>query len=176
MPEPPTTRMGREANQAVLEAMNGQINHEFSSAYTYLSMSAYCESLTLPGFARWLRVQSQEEIEHAMKFYDFINDRGGRVQLRTIEQPPVEFASLLDVFKQAYQNEQQVTGQIHDLYALALKENDYPSQEFLHWFIDEQVEEEKLTADAVAILTMAGNHPGAVLMLDREFGARDGDN
>jgi ferritin len=153
--------------------MNQQINHELSSAYTYLSMSAYCEALTLPGFARWLRVQSQEEIEHAMKFYDFINDRGGRVMLQTIEQPPVEFASLLDVFQKAYENEQQVTGQIHDLYALALRENDYPSQEFLHWFIDEQVEEEKLTSDAVAMLAAAGDHAGAILMLDREFGARD---
>lgn len=166
-------RTGHQINEVILAAMNEQINHEFSSAYAYLSMSAYCESLTLPGFARWLRVQSQEEIEHAMKFYDFINDRGGRVVLRTIEQPPAEFDSLLDVFQAAYQNEQQVTGQIHDLYALALRENDYPSQEFLHWFIDEQVEEEKLTSDAVAMITMAGDHPGVILMLDREFGARD---
>ncbi len=92
-----SSRSEGQANQTVLEAMNEQINHELSSAYTYLSMSAYCESMTLPGFAHWLKVQWQEEIEHAMKFYDFINDRGGRVVLRTIEQPPTEFDSLVDI-------------------------------------------------------------------------------
>ena len=176
MPNQPAARPGRQPNNAVLQAMNEQINHELFSAYVYLSMSAYCESLTLPGFARWLRVQSREEIEHAMKFYDFINDRGGRVMLSTVEQPPVDFTSPLDVFQRAYQNEQLVTGQIHDLYRLALKENDYASHEFLHWFIDEQVEEEKLTSDAVTTIEMAGDDRAAILMLDREFGGRADDD
>ncbi len=164
---------GQSPNQPTLDAMNEQINNEFASAYAYLSMSAYCESLTLPGFARWLFVQSQEEVEHAMKFYNFILDRGGNVVLRTIEQPPNTFDSPLDVFQKALENEQQVTAQIHALYDMALKQGDYPSQEFLHWFINEQVEEEKITSDAVARLTLAGDHPEALLMLDNEFGSRE---
>jgi ferritin len=152
--------------------MNEQINHELSSAYTYLAMSAHCEALTLPGFARWLRIQAQEEVEHAMRFYTYILDRGGRVMLQTIEQPPADFASTLDVFQKAHENEQRVTGQIHALYALALRENDFAGQEFLHWFIHEQVEEEKITSDAVARLALAGEHPEAILLLDREFGER----
>ena len=161
--------------QTIQDAMNEQIKHEFDSAYLYLSMSAYCESNTLPGFARWLTVQAREEIEHAMKFYTFIHDRNGRVQLKALDQPPVDFPSTLSVFEQAAAHERKVTGLIHRLYALALDEQDYASQAFLQWFISEQVEEEKITAQVVETLKMAGDSRHALLMLDRELGAREGE-
>src|SRR5919202_1081446 len=98
------------------DAMNEQIKNEFYSAYQYLSMAAYCESINLPGFAHWMRAQSREETEHAMKFYDFILDRGGRVVLQAIEGPVVEFGSSLEVFEQALEHERKVTGMINDIY------------------------------------------------------------
>src|SRR5919205_2557772 len=116
---------------AVEEAMNKQIGNELFSAYQYLSMSAYCEAENLPGFAQWMRTQSREETEHAMKFYDYILERNGRVVLRGIDGPVVEFGSPLEVFEQALEHEQKVTAMIDDLYALAVKENDYASQAFL---------------------------------------------
>ncbi len=154
------------------EAMNEQIKNEFASAYLYLAMSAYCESLSLPGMARWLRIQAEEEIEHGMKFYHFIIDRGGRVVLKAIEQPPADFASPLDVFEHAYQHERQVSEMINDLYRLALEECDYSSQAFLHWFLEEQVEEEKITSQAADMLRLAGDRGEALLLVDRELGSR----
>jgi ferritin len=155
------------------DALNDQVNAELHSAYTYLSMVAYFEAENWPGFAHWMRVQSREEIEHAIKIFDFINDRGGRVTLQAIDKPPVRFRSPLDAFQKAYQQEQKVTGLIHKLYELAVKENDYPTQVMLHWFIDEQVEEEKITGEVVAKLEMVSEHKPALLMLDRELGARE---
>ena len=108
-------------SKAMQEAINEQIKHEFYSSYLYLAMSAYFETINLPGFAHWMLAQSAEEREHAMKFYDYLNDRGGVVELRAIEQPPGEFQSPLDVFQQALDHERKVTGLIHKLYAQAIQ-------------------------------------------------------
>ena len=156
----------------VQDAMNEQIKNELYSAHQYLSMSAYCESATLPGFAHWLRTQAQEEWEHAMKFYDFIQDRKGRVLLQAIDQPVIEFGSPLEVFERALEQEQKVTAEINDLYGLALSENDYASQAFLQWFVTEQVEEEKSVGDVVETLKMTNYKAEALFLLDRELGKR----
>jgi ferritin len=161
--------------KAVEDAMNEQIKNEFFSAYQYLSMAAYCESENLPGFAQWMRMQSQEETEHAMKFYDFILDRNGRVVLQAIEAPVVEFGSPLEVFEQALEHEQKVTAMINELYGLAVRENDYASQTFLQWFVTEQVEEEKNAGDVVETLRMVGDKSEALFLLDRELGRRETD-
>jgi ferritin len=159
-------------SETIQNAINQQIKHEFFSSYLYLSMSAYFETLSLPGFARWMRVQSQEEQAHAMKFFDFVNDRGGSVELQALDQPPSEFQSALDVFEQALQHERKVTALINQLYQLALKENDYATQALLQWFITEQVEEEKNAGQIVEQLKMTGGNPSALLLLDRELAGR----
>lgn len=158
--------------KTIQDAMNEQIKHEFHSAYVYLSMTAYCEAANLPGFAHWMRLQAAEEVEHALKFFNFVNDRSGRVQLQAIDQPPVEFASPLDVFEQALAHERHITGLIHRIYGLAVQEQDYASQAFLQWFVTEQVEEEKNASDVVERLKLAGDSKHALLMLDTELGAR----
>jgi ferritin len=157
----------------IQDAMNEQIKNEFYSTYQYLSMAAYCESMNLPGFAHWMRAQSQEETEHAMKFYDYILDRGGRVVLQAMEQPVVEFGSPLEVFERALEHERKVTAMINDLYGLALRENDYASQTFLQWFVTEQVEEEKNAGGVVETLKMIGDKSEALFLLDRELGQRE---
>jgi ferritin len=156
----------------IQDAMNEQIKNEFYSAYQYLSMAAYCESENLPGFAGWMRAQAREETEHAMKFFDFILDRNGRVVLGAIDGPVVEFGSPLEVFERALGHEQKVTTMINDLYGLAVRENDYASQAFLQWFVTEQVEEEKNTGDVVETLKMVGDRSEALFLLDRELGQR----
>ncbi len=161
--------------KAVQDAMNEQIKNELYSAYQYLSMAAYCESVNLPGFAHWMRAQSREEMEHAMKFYDFILDRSGRVVLQAIDQPVVEFGSPLEVFEQVLEHEQKVTAMINELYGLAVRENDYASQTFLQWFVTEQVEEEKNAGDVVETLKMVGDTSEALFLLDRELGRRKKD-
>ena len=158
--------------QTVQDAMNKQIRDELYSAYLYLSMSAYCESINLPGFAHWMQMQEAEEKIHAMKFYDFINERGGRVILQAIDQPPSEFQSPLDVFEETLKHEQHVTALINDLYTLAVEERDYASQIFLQWFITEQIEEEDNVGQIIETLKMIGDSRQGLLMLDREFGTR----
>ena len=159
-------------SQTVQDAINEQVKNEFFSAYLYLSMSSYFESLNLPGFAHWMRTQYQEEVVHALKLFDFVNDREGRALLKAISQPPSEFQSPLDAFQQALEHEREVTQMINNLYALALKENDYATQVLLQWFISEQVEEEKNASNIVEQLKMIGNNGSALLILDRELGAR----
>jgi ferritin len=160
-------------SKVVEDAINEQIKNELYSAYLYLAMSAHFEAANLPGSAHWMRLQSQEEVEHAMKFFDYVNERGGRVVLQAIDQPPVEFKLPLDIFQQALEHEQKVTGMINNLYALAVKENDYPTQVMLQWFIEEQVEEEKSAGDVVEQLRMIGDHTQGLFMLDRQLGARE---
>src|SRR5437763_14857868 len=126
--------------QSVQDAINEQIKNELYSAYVYLSMSAYCESTNLPGFANWMRMQSREEVGHAMKLFDFILDRGGHVVLEAIEKPPIEFKSPIDLAERTLEHERRVTGMIERLYELAITENDYATQAQLQWFITEQVE------------------------------------
>ena len=159
-------------SKAVQDAINDQIHHEFHSAYVYLAMSAYLEAANFTGFAQWMRIQSKEEVMHAMKLFNYVNDRNGRVTLKTLEQPPVEFKSVLDVFEHALRHEQKVTSMIHSLYALATQENDYATQVALQWFIGEQVEEEATATSVVDRLKIANNDGAALLLLDNEMGSR----
>ncbi len=160
--------------KAMQDAMNEQVNKEFFSSYLYLSMAAYFEDKNLAGFARWMRLQADEEREHAMKFYDFILDRGGRVQLGAIEAPATEWKSNLEVAEQVAEHEGKVTASINALYELALQEKDYPAQAMLQWFITEQVEEEKNAAELVAKLRLIEERGTAVLMLDHRLSKRGG--
>ncbi len=159
-------------DKALRDAMNDQIKHELYSAYVYLSMSAYCESINMPGAAHWMRLQAQEEVAHAMKFFDFLIDRGEKVTLQAIDQPPTEFESLLDVFEKALAHERHVTGLINKIYDLAIQQPDYSAQALLQWFVTEQVEEEKSADDVVQTLKMVGDHPAGLVIVDRELGAR----
>lgn len=157
------------------DALNEQINKELFSSYLYLSMAAYFEDKNLPGFANWMRMQADEEREHAMKFYDFILERGGRVFLKSIEAPKTDWNSNMEVVEEVAAHEGKVTASIHALYELALKEKDYPAQVMLQWFITEQVEEEKNAAEIVASLKMIEAHETAVLMLDHRLSKRKGE-
>ena len=154
------------------DAINDQIAFEMNSGYLYLGMSAYCEGRNLPGFAKWLRIQWQEEVGHAMKLYDMVLERGARVTLQSIEKPPVKYSSVLDLFKQVLAHEKKVTATINKLYALATKESDYATQVALQWFITEQVEEEKNVADILAALELIGDSGTSLYMLDRQMDSR----
>ena len=159
-------------NKSMQDAMNEQINKELFSSYLYLSMAAYFEDKNLPGFANWMRIQADEEREHAMKFYDFILERGGRVVLKAIDAPKTDWNSNLEVAEEVAAHEAMVTASINDLYELALKVKDYPSQVLLQWFITEQVEEENSAAQIVADLKLIEDRGTAVLMLDKQLGKR----
>ena len=159
-------------SKVVQDTINEQIKNEPYSAYLYLSMSAHCEAANLHGCAHWMRVQSQEEVSHAMKFYEFVFDRGGRVVLQAIDQPPVDFKSPLDLFQQTLQHEQKVTAMINHIYDVAAKENDYATQTFVQWFITEQVEEEKNASQILEQLKVIGDQPAALFMLDSYLGKR----
>ena len=154
------------------EALNEQVNAELYSAYLYLSMESYFKSLNLGGFANWMRVQTQEEVAHAMKIYDFVNERGGRVILEAIKGPPARWDSPLAVFEAVYAHEQKVTELINDLMNLAIKEKDHATNSFLQWFVNEQVEEESSADEIVQQLKMMEKAPGGMFMLDRELGQR----
>ncbi len=159
-------------SKTMQDALNEQINKEYYSAYLYLSMSAYFESINMPGSAKWMRAQYDEERAHALKFFDYINDRNARVALKTIEQPAAEFASPVAVWETVLEHEKKVTGSIHKLYEHALKENDYATQSLLKWFIDEQVEEEKNATLMLERFKSGGNQPALLLMLDGHFTKR----
>ena len=159
-------------NQTIQEALNRHINEEFFASYLYLSMSAHCDSLDLPGFAHWMRIQSQEEYAHAMNLFDFVQDRQGKVPLLPIEQPSVEFGSVLDVMEATLGHERQVSLLINELYELASKESDYPTQVHLQAFLTEQIEEEKTAADIIAKLKLIGENGSNLLLLDNEMAAR----
>ena len=157
------------------DAINNQINKEMFSSYLYLSMAAYFEGSNLPGFGNWLRIQAQEENEHAMKLYNFLLERGGKVELKAIAAPKVDWASTMEAVEEVLEHEQFVTKSIHELYEVALAEKDYATQVLLHWFIEEQVEEE---ANASAILDSMKRieaHDTAVLMLDHRLSKRKED-
>lgn len=158
--------------QKMLEAMNEQIRKEFESAYIYLGMAAYFDAKNLPGFAHWMKIQFEEELAHTFKIYDFVNDRGEHVSLGGVAKPTSDYESPLAAFQAALKHEQHISKSIHDLYDLADAEKDHASQQFLHWFIEEQVEEEKNAEEIVETLTMVEGNPQAILMLDRELGQR----
>jgi len=156
----------------IQDAFNDQVNAELFSAYLYLSMSAYFDSQNLSGMATWMNVQAQEELSHAMKFFDFINERDGRVLLSRIEDPKTEWTSPLNVFEEALAHEQKITGLINDLVDLSLAEKDHASNTFLQWFVTEQVEEESTAKTIVDKLTLIGDNPMALYMIDSELGKR----
>jgi ferritin len=159
-------------SKSMLKALNAQINHELFSSYLYLSMSAHFQSVNLPGFAHWMALQSKEEYEHAMKIFNYITERNGRVVLEAIDKPPTEFQKPLDVMKQVLEHEKKVSGLINRLYDLAVSEKDYPTQVMLQWFITEQVEEEKTAGDIIEQLKMVGDMPAGLIMLDRQLASR----
>jgi len=163
-------------SKPVEKAVNDQINKELYSAYLYLSMSAWCEGGNLPGAAKWLRRQAREEVGHGLKFFGFVNDRGGRVSLSAIEKPPGDFPSLLEVFEQALAHERKVTESIHALVTLANAEKDYASLPLLQYFVSEQIEEEKTASLIVEKLKRAGKDGPGLLFLDRELGERAGES
>ncbi|MFC1608162.1 ferritin [Candidatus Latescibacterota bacterium] len=154
------------------KALNEQVNREYFSAYLYLSMVAYFESLNLPGFALWMRAQTQEEMFHGTKIYDHINERGGRVLLKAIDGPETVWASPLAAFDAALAHEQFISGCINDLVTAARGENDHASDIFLQWFVTEQVEEEQSVGNVAQQLKLVGDSPDALLMIDRELAAR----
>ena len=154
------------------EALNGLLNAELYSAYLYLSMEAYFESVNLPGFANWMRAQTQEELMHAMKFYDYIIERGGRVILRLIDAPPADWDSPFAVFEATLEHEQKVTGLINDLVHLAREEKDNASGIFLQWFVNEQVEEEDNVGKVLGQLKLIKDSPEALFMMDKEMRQR----
>lgn len=154
------------------KAINEQINAEIYSAYLYLAMSAYFESVDLPGFANWMRVQWQEELAHAQKLYDYLFERDGRVVLDAIEAPPLEWKSPLDAFEETLKHEKYVTSRIHDLVRLARAEGDVATENFLQWFVTEQVEEEATAKALIQQLKLVGDQGQGLFLTDRELGTR----
>jgi ferritin len=148
------------------KALNDQLNAEMYSSYLYLSMNAFFKSIGLEGFANWMYAQAQEEIMHAMKFYDFINQRGGRVILRQIEAPATEWDSPMAVFEATLKHEQKVTGLINDLVETALQDHDHASNIFLQWFVSEQVEEEENVEGVLQQLKLLSDAKGGLFMIE----------
>lgn len=159
-------------DSTVKQLVNEQIAHEFYAAYLYLAMAAHFEDQNYGGFAKWMRLQAQEETGHAMRLFNYLVERGERVELKKIDQPEKEFGTPQEAFRAALQHERKVTGLINKIYEAAQKASDYPTQIMLQWFIQEQVEEEESTGTAVEQLEMAGENRAALLMLDQQFGAR----
>jgi ferritin len=153
-------------------AFSEQTTREFASAYGYLAKAAWCEEHNLPGMAHWMQVQYAEENGHAMRFYRFLVDRGARVGLREIPEPRAEFASVVEVFADALEGERKLTAAIEELYTRAADDHDYASFPILQWFVEEQVEEERMVETVLAQLEMAGDNPSALLLLDRELAGR----
>ncbi len=154
------------------EALNKQLNAEMYSSYLYLAMSAYLYSADVDGLAHWMYVQSQEEMAHTMKFFNFINDRDGRVVLDELPAPPSEWSSVLEVFEETLKHEQEVTALINSLADLADAENDRAAKVFLQWFVSEQVEEEATAKSIIQKLKMVGDSGSGLYMIDKELGAR----
>jgi ferritin len=154
------------------EVLNRQLNAELYSGYMYLSMSSFFKSVNLDGFAAWMHVQAQEELMHAMKFYDFIIQRGGRALLAQVDAPPSDWQSSLAIFEATLAHEQKVTGLINDLMEVAISERDHATQIFLQWFVTEQVEEEENVSGVLEQLRLMGDAAGGLFMIDRELGNR----
>jgi ferritin len=158
--------------EKIQDALNGQLNAEMYSSYLYLSMSAYFQSADLAGFANWMRVQAQEELMHAMKFYDYINERGGRITLKEIEAPVTEWDSPAAAFEHVFKHEQKVTGLINGLVDIAKEEEDQDTNNFLQWFVSEQEEEEESADEVLQKVKRAVEDDNDLAALDRELGQR----
>jgi ferritin len=159
-------------SKTMQDAINNQINKEMFSSYLYLSMAAYFEKTGLPGAAKWMHVQAGEETEHAMKFFEHLIDRGGKVVLAAIAAPQTDWAGPMAAFKAVLEHEQFVTRSIYDLYEVALAEKDYAAQVLLQWYINEQVEEEKNATEIIDSMSRIEAHETAVLQLDHQLAKR----
>lgn len=159
-------------NKKIEDALNGQMVAETYSGYIYLAMAADFDAQNMKGFGRWMKAQALEELFHAMKIYDYINDRGGRAVCGAVDAPPANWKSPLDAFKAAYEHEVKVTGMINDLVDLARSQNDKATENFLQWYVNEQVEEEAQTDEIVKNLEKIKDHPAALFMYDARLGER----
>ncbi len=156
----------------VQDALNNQLNEEMFSSYNYLAMAAYFESNDLSGFASWFKAQSTEEYAHAMKIFEYIHQVGGRVSLKEIKPPKTNWTSNLEVFKDMYSSERKVSKSIDSIVELSNKEKDYATNNFMQWFVSEQVEEEATAQKLLKRMEMVGNNAAGLLMMDRELGMR----
>jgi ferritin len=159
-------------NEKMEEALNEQINREMYSSYLYLSMAAYSSTIGMPGFAHWFRVQVEEENIHAMKLFDYINNQGGRVRLKEIKEPPMEFGTPMKMFQQTLKHEQFITGSINELMDLASAEKDETTASFLQWYVEEQVEEEENDNEIIAKLIDVDDNKDALSELDAGLAKR----
>ncbi|MBN2259071.1 MAG: ferritin [Clostridiales bacterium] len=159
-------------SKKIVDTINAQINEELFSSYLYLSMAAYFENMSLTGFANWMRIQAQEEQFHAMKFFDYLIERGGEVELLAIEKPENKWDSILIAFEETLKHEEHITERINNLVSIAFDEKDYAAQNFLQWYVDEQVEEEAAASQILEQLRFLGENKHGLLMLDREFRTR----
>ena len=159
-------------SEKMQDTLNDQVNKELYSAYLYLAMQAYFNSLNLKGFANWMQIQTQEELTHAMKFYDYILERGGKVILTAIDGPPSEWETPLAVFENSYKHEVGVSARINEIVNLAIEEKDHASNTFLQWFVNEQVEEEASADEVRQKLKLIGDDSSGLFMLDQELAKR----
>ncbi|MEZ4816007.1 MAG: ferritin [Bdellovibrionota bacterium] len=156
----------------VEKALNNQISVELHSAYTYLGMSAFFEHSSYPGFSSWMRLQGNEELEHAKKFVQYIFNRNGTLVLNEIPKPVIQYKGPIEAFEASLAQEQAVSESIINIYELAAKHKDYPTQSFLKWFLDEQVEEENIVQDLIGQLKLVGSTPVGLFQMDREAARR----
>jgi len=152
--------------------INKQINEELFSAYLYQAMSAYFDDSNLPGFSAWMDNQAREEMVHARKFYDYLQDRGGRVVLEAIEKPKTDWESPLEAMEESFEHEKHITGRINEMLDVAEELKDRPTMSMLQWFVDEQVEEEASVDEYVQLLKMIGDENRGLIMVDREMSQR----
>jgi ferritin len=158
--------------EKIEKALNQHLNEELYSSYLYLSMCAYFQIQNLSGFANWMKVQYQEENFHAMKFYDYIIQKGGKITLLKIDQPKTSWSSTLEVFEETLKHEQKITALINNLVDLAIQEKDHATVNFLNWFVNEQVEEEANVEKILSEIKMVGDNKTGLFMMDRELGTR----
>lgn len=156
----------------VNDALNKQVNAEMFSSYLYLSMSAWCSERSLVGFANWMRVQAQEELFHATKIFDYILERGGKVELDAIEKPEATWGSPLEISQEVANHEAKVTALINDLVDVAIQEKDHAANNFLQWFVAEQVEEEASVGEVLERMKMIGKDSAGMFVMDMELGKR----
>ena len=159
-------------NKKVEEVLNKQVNAEFWSAYLYLSMSAWCESKGLKGFANWMRVQFQEETTHALKIYDYVLSRSGEMKLEPIAAVEYSWKGTLHIFEETYRHECEVTDMIANCYEVAVAEKDHATAGMLQWFIDEQAEEESNALEIIDQIKLLGEKGDGIYLLDKELAAR----
>ncbi len=159
-------------SKKMVSSMNEQINKELYSAYLYTGMASFASSIGLAGFANWFTVQTQEEVSHAQKFYNYVNQQGGRVILKAIDEPPQAFKTATDLFAKTLEHERVVTGLINKLVGQAKEEKDYATEIFLQWFVTEQVEEEENASVMLQQLKLVGNDGNGLYLLDKELSQR----